>query len=121
MGKTIIEGRNTTLTTKRRIYAVLLAFAVFASYLVFNLSRLQYGLYEYYKGKVYDQITTSAALRAKRGNIYDTNMNLLATSETVWRIFVSSRDIKKAGERDKKDYAELIASGLSEILLLDEA
>lgn len=120
MSKTVIEGRNTVLTTRRRIIAVLLAFAVFLSYLLFNLTRLQCGMYEYYKEKVYDQITTSAPLRAKRGNIYDSNMNLLATSETVWRIFVSSRDIKKAAERDGFDYASVISTGLSDILKLDK-
>lgn len=121
MSKTVIEGRNTLAVSRKRIYAILMAFAIFASYLIFNLARLQYGLYDYYKSKVYDQITTSSALRAKRGNIYDTNMRLLATSETVWRVFVSSRDIKKAAERDSKDYAAIIAGGLSEILSLEKA
>lgn len=118
MGKTVIEGRGTLVTTRRRIYAIALAFALFASYLVCNLFKLQYINYDYYKNKVYDQITTTSALKAQRGNIYDANMNLLATSATVWRVFVSSRDIKLAEKASDVKYTELIAKGLSEILRL---
>ena len=119
MGKTVIEGRGTIVSTRKRIYAIGLAFAIFASYLALNLFKLQYLNYDYYKNKVYDQITTTSALKAKRGNIYDANMNLLATSETVWRVFVSSRDIKRAEKRDGAKYTEIIADGLSKILHLD--
>ena len=119
MGKTVIPGRGTIVSTRRRIYAIGLVLALFASYLVVNLFKLQYLNYDYYKNKVYDQITTTSALKAKRGNIYDANMNLLATSDTVWRVFVSSRDIKRAEKRDGIMYTDIIADGLSEILRLD--
>ena len=114
------DGRNTLWVTRRRIYAIMAAFSIFACYLLFNLLRLQYGMYDYYKNRVYEQITTSSALRAKRGNIYDSNMQLLATSETVWRIFVSSRDIKRKTEEDKKDYPAIISEGLAEVMNLDK-
>ena len=55
---------------------------MFATYLLYNIFRLDYLKYDYYRDKTYDQITTSSSLKAKRGTIYDSNMNVLATSAT---------------------------------------
>ena len=102
--------------TKRRTVIILTVFAVAASYLLVNLFRIQYLGYAYYSDKTYNQVTTSSALRANRGNIYDSNMNILATNKTVWRVFVSPRDIKKAEKESGRDYTALICDNLSEIL-----
>ena len=106
-------------STERRLVALLLVFALFASYLLFNVFKLDYLLYDYYKQKAYDQVTTSSTLSANRGNIYDSNMNLLAASATEWRIFVSTRDIKKAEKEDGVEYSKIIADGLSSILSVE--
>ena len=98
---------------------VLIAFLIFAIFVLNNVLRLDLIGYEYYKNKAKEQITTESALRASRGKIYDTNMNVLATEQTVWRIFVSTREIKKYIKKDKTPYNELIAKGLSEILSLE--
>ena len=111
--------KNTIHKTRKRIVIVAAAFGTFLVFLFYNLFSLQFLNYAYYKDKVYDQITTSSAFKAKRGNIYDANMNLLATEKTVWRVFVSSREIKMREKYEKKEYTKLIASGLSEILSLD--
>ena len=116
MKKSDIQGRNTITVTRKRIIIISLAFLVFASYLIVNLFKLQILGYDYYKNKVYDQITTTTQLRAKRGSIYDTNMNLLATTNTEWRIFISTKDIKKAQKETEINYSKIISSGLSEIL-----
>ena len=87
--------------TKSRIVKITVAFSMAAVFLIYNLFSLQLINYGYYQDKVYDQITTSSALKAERGKIYDRNMNLLATDKTVWRIFVSSRDIKKFEKEHK--------------------
>ena len=108
-------------STEKRITAILLLFSFFASYLLINIFRLDFINYDYYKDKTYDQVTTTSPLVAKRGNIYDSNMNLLATSNTKWRIFVSPREIKNAEVRDGKSYSKIISSGLSKILSQDEA
>ena len=107
--------------TRKRTKVVVIAFLLFTVYLLYNLINLQVISYNYYKDKVYDQITTSSALRAERGKIYDRNMNVLATANTVWRVFISTRDIKKAEKEDKRDYTEIIANGLSEILNLNKS
>ena len=111
--------RNTLHKTGKRIVIVSIAFTTFLVFLFYNLFSLQFINYAYYKDKVYDQITTSSALKATRGNIYDANMNLLATEKTTWRIFVSSREIKLKEKSSNKEYTKIIASGLSEILSLD--
>ncbi len=100
--------------------AILLLFSLFASYLLFNIFRLDYLKYDYYRNKTYDQVTTSSVLKAERGRIYDSNMNILAKSNTVWRIFVSTRDIKAAEKDSGKDYCRIIADGLAPILSLDK-
>lgn len=105
--------------TERRVTALLIVLSLFASYLLFNIFQLDYINYDYYKNKTYDQVTTSSALEAKRGSIYDANMNVLAKSETVWRIFVSTREIKKATKDKGVDYAKVISEGLAPILSLD--
>lgn len=106
-------------TTQKRLTAMLLAFALCASYLIFAIYRLGYINHNYYKDKTYDQVTTSSVLKAERGRIYDSNMNILADSNTVWRIFVSTRDIKSAEKKDNKDYSRIIADGLAPILSID--
>ena len=106
--------------TKTRLTAVVLLFFIFASYLVFNIFRLSYLNYEYYRDKTYDQITTTSVLKAERGKIYDANMNILADSSTVWRVFISTKDLKTAIQKDKKDYPTIISEGLSSILSIDK-
>jgi stage V sporulation protein D (sporulation-specific penicillin-binding protein) len=46
-------------------------------------------------------------------------MNVLASTNTVWRIFISTRDIKRREKEENVAYSEIIAKGLSEILELD--
>ena len=110
---------QTKKITERRIIAILLCLSLFAGYLLFNIFRLGYLKYDYYRQKTYDQVTTSSVLKAKRGNIYDSNLNILAESDTVWRIFVSTRDIKNESKNDGIDYSETIATGLAPILSLN--
>ncbi len=92
------------------------ALLIFASFLLINLFSLQILGYGYYTEKVTNQITTTSALRAERGNIYDSEMNLLAATNTVWRIFISTKDIKKAEKESGTKYSNLISDGLSRIL-----
>lgn len=118
--KSNFKGRNTVALTKKRTLLISTALLLFTAYLIFNLTKLQILGYDYYKNKVYDQITTTAPLRAKRGNIYDSNMGILATTNTEWRIFISTKDIKKAEKESNIKYSRLIANGLSDILNISE-
>ena len=114
-----MRGASKTKSTKR-IYITLTAFLLFAVYLLINILRLDLFSYDYYKNKTYDQVTTSSALRASRGAIYDANMNLLACTNTSWRIFISTKDIRSASREDGVDYGEIIAEGLANILSLSK-
>lgn len=106
--------------TQRRLAAILLLFVIFASYLMINIYRLGFIGYDYYKSKTYDQVTTSSVLKAERGSIFDSNMNLLAKSNTVYRIFISTRDIRAAEKKDGVDYCRIISNGIAPILSLDK-
>lgn len=106
--------------TARRSSAILIAFLLLAIFLLFNVFRLDYILYGYYKDKAFDQITTTSTLKAERGNIYDANMTMLATTKTSWRIFVCPREIAKRTKKDGIDYADIIASGMFRLLGLDK-
>ena len=110
-----MKNRNKSIT-KQRTAAIMLIFFLFSGYLLFNIFRLDYLKYDYYRDKTYDQVTTSSTLTAERGKIYDSNMNLLAESNTVWRIFVSTRDIKNASKLSGIDYARIIADGLAPLI-----
>ena len=105
--------------TAKRGGIVLTAFLLIGVFLLINIFSLQYFSYIYYKNKVFDQITTSSLLKAERGNIYDANMNVLATTKTTWRIFISTKEIKTKSKKDKVEYGEIVARGLSEALNLD--
>ncbi len=120
MKKTQIPGRGKIVGTRKRATVILCTFLLFLVFLISNLFTLQYCLHDYYTSKVYDQITTTSALRAKRGNIYDSNMNILATTNTVWRIFISTKDIKKAEKETGILYSEIISNGLSDILSIEK-
>ncbi len=113
------KSEASIVTTRRRLLFTSLGFLLFFAYLLTKLFNLQYFSYAYYKDKVYDQVTTTSPLKAKRGNIYDSSMKLLATTETEWRIFISTRDIKKAEKESGRKYGEIIANGLSRILSID--
>ena len=107
-------------STKRAL-VILCSFAIIACFLLFNVLRLDYFLYDYYKAKAFDQITTTSSMKAERGNIYDSNMNLLATTKTTWRVFVSTREIKTRAKKDGINYAQIISRGVCDILSLDYA
>ena len=78
--------------SNKRVKTVMLAFFLFAVFLVYNVFYLSFFKYAYYKDKTFDQITTTSPMRAERGTIYDTNMNPLAVTKTTWRIFVSTKE-----------------------------
>lgn len=79
--------------------------------------------YEKYRQKVVEQMTTRSPASANRGEIYDRNGNLLATSVTTYRVFFSPSAISRAQKaldgRKTDSLSVEIASGLSELLDLD--
>ncbi len=72
---------------------------------------------EEYQTKASEQQLYDSLVTAPRGDIYDRNMQVLATSSTAWTVYITPNAIKKIKDADKRDNVrETIAKGLSEIL-----
>ncbi len=112
-------GSGTLHRTRTRVTAITLCMLLFALFLCANLLHLQVGKHEYYRNKAYEQITTTAPLRGARGNIYDRDMNVLASYKTTWRVFLSTRQIRAAIKESGIAYDEKIADALSSLLSID--
>ena len=104
---------------KRSTWLGVFIFAVFVI-LLFRILLIQTVSFDKYQSKVLNQITTESPVAANRGKIYDRNGNVLATNITTYRVFVSPSGIQSAQEElpeeSTTDYADLIATGLTEIL-----
>ena len=125
--------------TAKRSFILLIFFALFALLLVCVIFKMQVFEYDMYQEEVINQITVENSVSAERGTIYDRNMNVLATNQTTWRVFISPVDIQSAVYTSVIDRAiyrvrygeslavsksgarqdEIIAAGLSEILGVD--
>lgn len=110
--------KGPTLKMRKRLFRIvglfLAACGLFLSCQVMRLST-----FAEHDGLKYGQIAAnqqmrSVSINANRGNIYDTNMNILAKSYTVYTVCISPIDLKNNGQ------AESIAEGLSGILEVDK-
>ncbi|MCQ2386025.1 MAG: hypothetical protein MJ078_05070, partial [Clostridia bacterium] len=99
-----------------RVRVLLCIFGLSAIYLLAVLFRMQLFEYGYYQEKVLNQITVGSSAPAKRGNIYGQNGELLATTQTVYRIYLSPVAIKDAKKRTGIAYDSMIANYLSTLL-----
>lgn len=114
-------------------------FAACALAIVARLFFLQIIKYDEYQKLVIDQVTVETKIDAERGDIFDSNMNTLASTTTSWRVFISPRDITDTANKNAikevfdfsfrsngivdisktESQQELISRGLSEILGVD--
>ncbi len=75
---------------------------------------------EKYQSKASEQQLYDSLVTAPRGDIYDRNGQILATSTTAWTVYITPNSIKKIkNEKDKETVKVTIAKGLSEILGVD--
>lgn len=114
-----MAGPISTRAVKRSTTVGIIVCAVFAVLLV-RILMIQTVNFEEYQEKVINQLTTESPILADRGEIYDRNGVALAANVTTYRLFISPSSIKAASELedargDTKNYAEIIALGLSEI------
>ena len=100
----------------KRLKIFLCALAILLLFLLFTLFKLQIVGYEDYQKKVIEQITVGSSLSAERGIIYDRNGVVLAENKTVYRIYISPVDIKKASKRKSIAFDKIVADGLSRLL-----
>ena len=106
--KSKANGKITIFGTKMiMLVAVALAF-VLPLVSLFNIMILKS---DFYQGKAAAQQLYDTEISARRGNIYDRNMNLLATSATVWTVYVTPNDFSKIkNEETKNNVKEEIAT-----------
>lgn len=72
---------------------------------------------EKYQSKASEQQLYDSLISAPRGDIYDRNMQILATSSTAWTVYITPNSIKKIkDEAERENIRKLIATQLSEIL-----
>ena len=95
---------------KSRALVIVAVLLIMFAVLAVRLFNLQIINYEKYQSEVINQMTSETTVRANRGKIYDTNMNLLVTNTPVWRVFVDPKRITKYESK------VLIANNLSELL-----
>ncbi len=95
----------------RSVVLVSICLCVWAA-IVGRLFYLQIISHERYKTGAIDNIQRETSVSSLRGIIYDRNGVQIATNMSVWRIFISPKDIEANGNKN----AELIAQGLSSIL-----
>ena len=73
-----------------------------------------------YQSKASEQQLYDSLVTAPRGDIYDRNMNVLATSSTAWTVYITPNGIRSLKDADEAEKVkETISKGLSEILELE--
>ena len=105
----------------KRIMIIMLAVVIATvSVTSFRLVTIMLIRGEEYQSKASAQQLHDAYIAAERGNIYDTNMNVLAKSATVWTIYVTPNDLTKLSETEREKVKTVIADNLSTILSLEK-
>ncbi len=113
MGKTNDTKRKLTdMGMKKRILVVATAFILFFVIITGRLAYLTIWRHEYYSERASSQQLRDTVVAAERGVIYDTNMNILARSATVWTVAL-------APIRIEEENYDRIATFLSQKLDID--
>lgn len=126
--------------TKKRALVLFTVFATLGIGIIGRLFYLQIIKYDYYQSRVVDELMYETEINPSRGEIYDSQGNILATNITTYLVFISPQDIldgmktrvdgDKVIEQKFYDWAsqdgtvvktgipvdQLIANGLSDIL-----
>lgn len=72
---------------------------------------------EEYQNDASEQQLYDSLVTAPRGDIYDRNMQVLATSSTAWTVYITPNGIKKLKDQNEAEQVrKVIAENLSEIL-----
>ncbi len=101
-----------------RAFIIMLAVViVFVSVTAVRLVNIAVINGEKYQNAALEQQLYDSLLSAPRGDIYDRNMNLLATSSPAWNIYIVPNGISKL--KNKDEVKNKIADGLAEILGID--
>ena len=101
MNAVSIKNRTDRKTT-REMWIFFILFIAVAALIIGRLIKYQITDADINRAYVTSINTAQAEVSPKRGNIYDRNGNLLATSVTVYNVIVSPDDIRERKESDEK-------------------
>lgn len=93
------EKNRTDRKTFHRLVIAFCLFAVAALVIIVRLAFYQIRDYKVYQDRVLDQMTVTANVNPRRGDILDTNGNPLATNKTVYNVIISPSDMKDYQEK----------------------
>lgn len=109
------------MSLKRIRFLMIVIFIAFAI-LGGRLMWIQLVKGNYYKEKALQNQLSDTVIEAQRGTIYDSNMNVLVQSATVWKIFVDPVSIKTESEKhENKDIAGELSENLAKLLEVDKS
>ncbi len=107
--------KRTSLSARRAVLGLYIVLAVFLIGLIGRLGYLTIIKGDDYRRLAEDQQYNDSVLSSLRGTIYDSEMNVLAQTASVWRIQINPSKIE-----DDKEMG-VVVDGLSTILELDAA
>ena len=103
-----------------RIISVMLVMAVaLVGVSGYSLVKIMIVNGEKYQNDASEQQLYDSLITAPRGDIYDRNMQTLATSTNAWTVYITPNGISKLDEGEREIVKKTIAENLSEILELD--
>ena len=110
-------AKKASKTMINRIVVIMLAVVIlFGSVTAIRLVKIMVIDGERYQSLASEQQLYDTLVTAPRGNIYDTKMNVLATSDTAYTVYLTPNSIKELKEDKQALVKAAIAKGFSEIL-----
>lgn len=104
----------------RTVAVMLIMIIAFTGVSGFRLVNIMLVNGEKYQSKASEQQLYDSLITAPRGDIYDCNMQTLATSATAWTVYITPNGINKLKSEDERELVrKTIAERLSEILEME--
>lgn len=109
--------RPNKLMLKRAVIVMVIVVLCLTLISTTSLVRIMIVKGEEYQAKASEQQLYDSLITAPRGDIYDSNMNLLATSSPAWTVYLTPNGINKLDDKSEAEQIrKAIADGLSSIL-----
>ncbi len=113
------NGKLNKLMLRRSVIVLLALVVLTVGVTSIRLTQIMVINGEEYQAKASEQQLYDTTLAAPRGNIYDANMKVLATSATCWTVYLSPNNLKEIKDAAKLESIKtIIAEKLSTILEL---
>lgn len=85
--------KNSYVVTKKRLYAILIAIAFIFAFISIRLAYIQIIWGSDLQAKALDQWTRDVPIQANRGDFYDSEGRLVATSSISYSIYIRARNV----------------------------